>query len=87
MYTITKESLEDTLEQFQSIDNLMRNIAKQKESYYQVLIMELKRKYKSKSALKSLYDEKKKDYWTSYQSLKTQMMKKNKMLQANMLKL
>ena len=52
MYTITKENLEDTLEKFPSIDKTMRNIALQKQNYYQVLIMELKKKYKTKTMIK-----------------------------------
>lgn len=59
----------------------MIKIAEEKNNYYQILRDELRIKYKSKKALEKLYHDKKDDQWTTYISLKRQMVKKQNAIQ------
>lgn len=69
--------LQESLEKFESIKNIMLKIAEEKQKYFMVLNEELKKKYRSKRHVEDLYLDKKNDEWTYYMSLKRQMVKKN----------
>ena len=76
IYAIKNNLLEECLEKNESIKKVMIKIAEEKANYYQVLMEELQRKYKSRRTLQQLYLDKKDDPRTTQISLKRAMIKK-----------
>ena len=58
------------------METLMYSIASEKYKYYAILVSELKNKYAHKQRIEMLYEQKKDDEWTNYQSIKRKMVKK-----------
>lgn len=81
IYAIKNNMLDECLDKNNKIKKTMVKIAEEKQKYYEVLKDELRLKYKSKRQLEQLFNDKKEEQWTSYISLKRQMVKKQNAMQ------
>ena len=77
LYSVTTSVLSDITNRFPSIKKIMRDIAVEKQDYYDNIKVDIKSKYKNKVMTKILYDEKNDGDWTHYMSIKRERFKKS----------
>lgn len=77
LYSFTKNQYDSIMSRYPKISQSMKAITREKENYFELIKQELQIKYTKKTVLETLYSKIKDDEWTSYMSLKRQLIKKN----------